>query len=427
MSYEPRVERTPAMSRGERTKLVVMVAVFGLAAGLLTSLKTPGGGTAPEGIEVSPGPRAAIDPGMTPRTGQDAVKALATLQRHEQEQAARTGGQPAPVTTFVYDPTIVAQVQDGALDVVEEPAFYQLVARLHFMSDEELERAPELHGGFTFEQLKSPEGRDAARGRFIHLKGELLIPLFQRVLERYPNETGTDLAWVWQGVLRSSDYRGYFVTVTDKDLDPDPGEPIELVAAFLKAYRFETAEGIKTMPHVIAKRVRRLPPLVQRDAMHDPLLFGVAGAFLFVVLAVWLYARGSRTGAERFERWRHGRLHAPRKKLELAAATAGPSAEPTAPPSGETAPSAPADEALDAAAPSGETGSSAPADEALDAAATVVAAPADPASAGAGGSEGAAAPASSAHAPADPPAEASPESATASESPPGPSDASPAP
>jgi hypothetical protein len=353
MSYKPEAERADFMSRGERHKLVIMVAVLGLIVGVVFQGGRIQSGPV-EGIPVSPGPRPRAvepEPGMIPRAGQDAARALSTLQRYEEERA-RGASAPAAAAPFVYDPTIVAQVQDGALDVVEEPAFYQLVARLHFMSDEELAAAPQAHGTFLWDDLKQPAGRDAARGKFVHLRGELLIPLFQRVLERYPNETGTDLAWVWQGVLRSSDYRGYFVTITDKTFDPEPGEPIELTAAFLKGYRFETGEGVKSMPHVVARSVRRLPPLVRGDAMHHPMLLVATGVLAGIALAVVLYGAGSRRGARAFEAWRQRRLYAPAKKGKMAAAQASvehpaaPPVEPAAAASagapGDPAPAAPA-------------------------------------------------------------------------------------
>ncbi|MCW8139636.1 MAG: hypothetical protein KIT58_12130, partial [Planctomycetota bacterium] len=188
------------MSRQEGRKLFMLLLVLVMGLSWLftrphTPMPTPADGPAEVGVAVQP-------------PAQDAARVLTTLARVEERERV---GEPAPVITGVFepDPQVLAAVDDTVMDLVEEPAFYQMLAAVRSRPDEERDRLPELVGTFTWEQLNHDAGRAQARGKYVKVTGRFITPLFQRVLERYPNEA--DLAWVWQGMFRSQG-RGYFVT-----------------------------------------------------------------------------------------------------------------------------------------------------------------------------------------------------------------------
>ena len=245
---------------------------------------------------------------------QDPAKARDALLRSEaaKAEAAKTQGvAPEQAPAFQFDPKILQTVKEGgpeALNVVEEPAFYHLCALVHGMSDEGLRAAPKTLGTWKWTGLRSPEGRVAARGKFATLQGRFLIPLTQRVLETYPNEAG--LVWVWQGILRVQN-RGYFVTITDKNFEPEiglAGTIIEVDAAFLKGHAYESQRGTVQLPHVVVKSFRKVKPVAEWDYMNSEIVWGAVIAFFVTTLLMVLYALRSRRSAAEFDSWRQKRL-----------------------------------------------------------------------------------------------------------------------
>ena len=385
MAYDPKVERSEFMSRSESRKLLLMgAALLLLVAWIVQSgLSGPAGGEGPEGIPVRPGPRPGASALPPPGLRQDSRAVLETLRRVEEERlraeaeapadpsapttspgapepAAPPAAQPpaaparsAAAQAFVYDPEVVAQTVDGEIDLVEEPAFYQVLARVHFLSEDEVARAPAELGAFDWTDLHTPEGVAKARGKFLTVRGRFWIPLWQRVLERYPNETGTEVAWVWQGIFRSQN-RGFFVTITDKNLEPEigpEGDEVELTVALLKAFRFKALNGeVMSYPHVIARSIRRVEPPPARDPMNDPMLWGAVGVILVIGLVVFAYAKGSSRGERRFEDWRRKRIYDARKKGLVKVAEGTLKAEHEAAKTGAEAAQAAASEPADAAA-----------------------------------------------------------------------------
>lgn len=322
------------MTRSEGRRLfamaVLLVVIF---AWLLEATFNSGQPTPPSGVDVSihPGAGPGPAPGEVPlHSGpyQDSRKVLEALRRSE---AARASGAPvASATPFSFDPAVLQTADEGrreSVDVVEEPALYHLAALVHRMSDEELRAAPERRGTWDWTDLKDARARQAARGKFRTIQGRFLVPLWQRVLERYPNEA--DLVWVWQGILRVKN-RGYFVTITDKNFEPRIGQTgtiVEIDAAFLKIHAYETEKGIKSYPHVIAKSFRKLEPPPPWDYMNSELIWGAVVAFVIAAILVTLYARGSRRSARQFDAWRHKRLTSKKPGAPKGAASseAGPS------------------------------------------------------------------------------------------------------
>jgi hypothetical protein len=351
MQYDAKQQQLEFMSKQEGRKLAMLAVVLVVGLGYLFSRPHV------------PLPAAEDMPGVAvqPPTTQDAERVLQTMQRVEEEQRA---GVAHVVTRTEVDPDVLASVEDFALDVVEEPAFYQMVAKVHAMSDEQLAAAPEQGGTWTWDQLRTDVGRAQARGKFATLKGRFWTPLFQRVLEEYPNEAG--LAWVWQGTFRSQN-RGIFVTITDKTFEPKPGpygDNIELTGVFLKIYRFtpsDTEEGEQiAFPHLIVKSVRRLPQTTALERETHPAAPVLAVFVVIVGIAMFIYVRGSRKGEARFEAWRAEKVRLRARAAlgarldEAAAAAAATDAAAPPPPATETAAapaSAPAPEAAPAPTP----------------------------------------------------------------------------
>ena len=296
------------MSRSEGRKVFVMLALL-VVMGAYTFRgafhKSPGpSDPLQEGVPVKP---PGANPGPIGHAGpyQDARKALETLRKHEE---AKRKGAPISSASFTFDPEKLQEVQDGALDVVDEPALYHLAAYVRSLSDEDVQQELETKGSWTWKQLNTETGRDAARGKFKTIQGRFLIPLWQRVLERYPNEA--DLAWVWQGIFRVQN-RGYFVTITDKNFEPEiglSGTIVELDAAFLKGHAYESELGVKRMPHVVARSMRKVTPPKQWDYMNSELIWGSVVAFALIGALVFAYARASSRSEKKFDEWRHKRL-----------------------------------------------------------------------------------------------------------------------
>ena len=323
------------LTRNEGRKLFVMAVVlitmviYLFQSGFKTDDPNQGG------VPITlPGIGMTTEPHELPT--QDPVKVRDALQRSED---AKSGG-AKPATKFTYDPKILQTVLEGgpeALNVVEEPALYHLAALVHGMSDEELAAAPKTHGTWTWASLRSPEGRVAARGKFRRIQGRFLIPLTQRVLETYPNEA--DLVWVWQGILRVQN-RGYFVTITDKNFEPEIGPAgtiIEVDAAFLKGHAYESRRGVVQLPHVIVKKFRKLAPPKQWDYMNSELIWGAVIAFVIGSFLIVVYARRSRASAARFDEWRQKRLASKKAGAPKPNADKAPTSE-GAPPPAEVAP-----------------------------------------------------------------------------------------
>jgi hypothetical protein len=296
------------MTRNEGRKLFVMgvvlitMVVYLFKSGFKTDDPNQGG------VPITlPGIGMTSEPHELPT--QDPVKVRDALQRSE--DAKKTAAKPA--SEFKYDPKVLQTVIEGkeegkGLNLVEEPALYHLAALVHGMSDEELASAHKTHGTWTWSSLRSPEGRVAARGKFRRLQGRFLIPLTQRVLETYPNEA--DLVWVWQGILRVQN-RGYFVTITDKNFEPEIGPAgtiIEVDAAFLKGHAYESRRGIVQLPHVIVKKFHKVAPPKEWDYMNSELIWGAVVAFFVGAFLMVVYARRSRASAAQFDDWRQKRL-----------------------------------------------------------------------------------------------------------------------
>lgn len=335
MHDDAKQQQLEFMSKQESRKLALLAIVLVVGAGYLFTRPHVPLPTAEElelGVEVQP------------PTGQDPQRVLQTMERLEQEQRA---GVAHVVTRREVDPDVLASVEDFALDVVEEPAFYQMLARVHSMSDEELAAAPATGGTWTWEQLNTEDGRARARGKFATLQGRCWIPLYQRVLETYPNEAG--LAWVWQGLFRTQN-RGFFVTITDKTFDPKHGpygDNLELTGAFLKVYRYtpaSTEQGEQAAyPHLIVKSIRRLPQTTELARETHPAAPVLAVLVVIAGIAMFIYVKGSRKGEERFEAWRAEKVRLRARaalgaRLDEAAAAA---AAAPAPASADAAPAVP--------------------------------------------------------------------------------------
>lgn len=311
MRSEFSADRAPAQatSRGE------LIRMIGMGVGLLLAVwfvfRPSTSGPAPEplvGLTAEEGPRVHNDPRL----------AQATLERKAQEEER---GEVAVVSSadFQLDRSVFAGIDDSALEVVEEPAFYQLVAFLHHMPDEELGQAPTKHGAFEWEQLhgKDRVGIERARGKFITVRGRFVTRLFQRVLARYPNEAG--LAWVWQGTFRAQN-RGYFVTITDKDFDPAHGPygtPVELTGAFLRIYRYQPEDpeaDVKSLPHLVVKRIKRVEAAFDIRERYPRFVGWIMGGLLALAFAgLLLYARTARRGDAQALAWLRAQQ---RKRLE---------------------------------------------------------------------------------------------------------------
>jgi len=317
------------LTRNEGRKLFVMAVVlitmviYLFQSGFKTDDPNQGG------VPITlPGIGMTTEPHELPT--QDPVKVRDALLRSED---AKTGG-AKPAAEFTYDPKILQTVLEGgpeALNVVEEPALYHLAALVHGMSDEELAAAPKTHGTWTWTSLRSPEGRVAARGKFRRIQGRFLIPLTQRVLETYPNEA--DLVWVWQGILRVQN-RGYFVTITDKNFEPEIGPAgtiIEVDAAFLKGHAYESRRGVVQLPHVIVKKFHKVTPPKDWDYMNSELIWGAVIAFVIGSFLMVVYARRSRASAARFDDWRQKRLASKKAGSPKAGADKPPASEGPAP------------------------------------------------------------------------------------------------
>jgi hypothetical protein len=343
------------MSRNESRKLVLMgLALLFMVLFLVRgSLDRDSRGPQEEpGVVVKPGPRpggsVAVDPLVGElRPSQDPAVAVKTLQALEDEREA--GNAPAPLP-FEPSQERLHQVRDLALDLVEEPGFYELLARVQRMSDEELAKAPEAVGTFTHRDFLPPPGfdkararetgsyphLDAVRGHFVHMRGRFATFLFQRVLADYPNEAG--LAWVWQGMFVGTGGHPYFVTILDKTFEPvygQNGEPIQLTGAFLKLYSYQPVgddETPKTVPHLIVKRIERAKPLPKWDYMVDTKLWVGGAVFLLFLGLTALYARASRKSTDELERWRRERFS---KRVDMSKAVADAKAKAGTPAAGE--------------------------------------------------------------------------------------------
>lgn len=307
MSPEPSPDRARLASRGELIRLAAAGFCLLLAVWFVFKPSSP---------QSSPEPVVGIS-GEGPRISMDPRAAQATLERKLQEES----GQVAAVRTaaFQLDRSTFEGIDDSALEVVEEPAFYQLVAFLHHMPDEELARAAEKHGSFDWEQLhtKDRSGIERARGKFITLRGRFITRLFQRVLVTYPNEAG--LAWVWQGTFRAQN-RGFFVTITDKDFDPVPGPygtPVELTGAFLRIYRYQPEDegaSVKSLPHLVVKRIERVESALDIRHNYPHFVGWIMGGLLAVTFGgLLLYTRAGRKGDAQAVAWLRAQQ---RKRLE---------------------------------------------------------------------------------------------------------------
>jgi hypothetical protein len=330
------------MSRAEGRKLFVMVAVLLVMIGYLfqSSFKVPVEGET--GIPV----RAAPPIGHA-GPYQDAAKALDTLRAQERADEAKRRGVseiPSVQAEYRFDQAVLDRVEDYGLDVVEETGLYHLAAHMRRQSDEELAKSAKDEP-WDWTALRTPEGRKASRGKVRTLQGRFLIPLWQRVLERYPNEIG--VAWVWQGIFRVQN-RGYYVTITDKTFEPEIGPSgtiIEFEAAFLKGHAYDTEQGIKRFPHVVVKKMRKVAPRPEWDYMNSEIVWGAMLAFVVGGFLVFLYARGSAKSGKEFDAWRHKRLTSKKAGTPKGGepAGAGPPAEPESPPAAEPASPPPAE------------------------------------------------------------------------------------
>lgn len=278
----------------------------------------------------------------------DARAVRDTLAAHDQATREAPTQAPGPPPRVFADPKVLEAVKDGEpIDEVEEPAFYQLVAQVHGMSDAEIDAAPVTSGTWTWESLRSEPGRLQARGKFAKLYGRFLTPLYQRVLMKYPNESG--LAWVWQATFRVHD-RGFFLTITDKDFEPKTwpqDDPIQLTGVFLKVHAFRPVSTdvreVHSMPHVICKRIERMSPTLMPKREQGPQGLILVGIVLASMLCMWLYVRAGKKGDARFDAWRARRnrektLEALKNSLDQAARDAGAAGPPVATPPAATPP-----------------------------------------------------------------------------------------
>src|SRR5262245_30841811 len=125
MANDPTNEqKLDLISKSEKRRLLLMGGLFVLAfTWVFMRPHTP--------LDVH-GNDGAVIPVKPPSL--DPALALETLRRREAEE---TAGAVAPIQSFQVDRDVLLSVKDGELDVVEEPAFYQLLARVHSLSDDE--------------------------------------------------------------------------------------------------------------------------------------------------------------------------------------------------------------------------------------------------------------------------------------------------
>lgn len=176
-------------------------------------------------------------------------------------------------------------VEENIIDskYITTEAYYHYLHKLLFMTDEEITKQTDLKLGWR--NLIKIKEREAMRGKFMRITGEL-IKLEKEVLKgKYADERNIKGLAVWRGVIFSSDGRLYLFTITDPPEGIKKGQGVELYAMFFKIWIYETTSGGEAKnPYFLGKNIKVIPRVQSNQQRKITVVFLIIFAITCILL-----------------------------------------------------------------------------------------------------------------------------------------------
>jgi hypothetical protein len=218
---------------------------------------------------------------------------------------------PKPPSPWEPDEEIWKQVDDAAMDQVEEQVILYALHQLNSMTQEEILKKVAEDGSIPPSDFM--EHPADYRGKFVSITGTLMS-LENRILA--PNRSG--LNQYWYGLLynqRQNPYRKFYFYIFDKDQEwltqeearsrdlSRNGDLVTVNGIFIKLYRNRTEGGaILTYPFIVARKLERARGITMRGQwQYSWVMLTVMGAVLGGVFIFFFIAmRRDRREGEKF-------------------------------------------------------------------------------------------------------------------------------
>jgi len=299
--------------------LVVIILNWGALTGSVgTEVEIPST-PVPEGVTVKQ--MRADDP--------EAMKKFDELKEKLRQERLKTAGEvgelelpeiPKPPEEWKEDPDIWKQVNDSAVDVIEEQVMLYALHQLNSMSQEEINQKIQEDGNIPYSDFT--ENPSQFRGKFVEITGTLYL-LENQVMS--PNRSG--LNQFWYGLIYNQQYRRYrraYFYIFDKDREwmtheearakglTRNGDLVKIKGVFIKLYTNTTEKGVKmTYPFIIARKLEETRNVTVKEQYPWGMLWVVGVLFAAVFTIFFIVMRRDIKVDERFA---HSRVH---KKAKL--------------------------------------------------------------------------------------------------------------
>lgn len=311
------------MSGKEVTRIVILV-LFGIIFLVFVSLQWPATSKKPpeeEGVVV-PQVRRAGDREAPAAFEIEKEKGL--LKQRETGEIPLAPGPleyPKPPTPFVEEPGIWSQVDDNAVNVLEEKPLNYALHQINSMTQEEIEKRVKEDGNLTEDQYCRNPAK--YRGKFVSITGTLIELEWNRLP---PNRSGLNMVWV--GTLynqQNMTYRKYYFYVTRKDAEyitnkyayaqglARNGDLVRLDGIFVKLYRAEVEGGngaVLTFPFVVGRELIKIEEPTYKDIYSSyPWFLSMTVVMSIMALAAGVIFIAARRASKARIEFKKGLLH----------------------------------------------------------------------------------------------------------------------